>query len=150
MRHLVLLAAVAAVALQAPARAAAQTTTSAMAQAPAAPGSALPAAAQARADSLARAALAATSPRKRLFVDVRTEEEFQAGHLQGAINLPLGDLEQRWAELKPYRGRQIVLYCRSGHRAGLALDALKQHGMSNAVNGGGLESLKALLKPVGS
>ena len=146
MRHLVLLAALSAVALRAPAPAAGQTSTSAVQQ-PA--QSALPAAAQARSDSLARAALAATSPGKRLFVDVRTPEEFQAGHLPGAINLPVGDLEQRWTELKPYARRQVVLYCRSGHRAGLALDALKQHGMTNAVNGGGFESLRALLKPAG-
>ncbi|HEX9109169.1 MAG TPA: rhodanese-like domain-containing protein [Longimicrobiales bacterium] len=147
MRHLVLLAALAA-AVHAPVPAAAQESPPAAQQQPA--QNALPAAARARSDSLARAALAATAPGKRLYVDVRTPEEFAAGHLPGAINIPVADLEQRWTELKSYPQRQIVLYCRSGHRAGLALEAVKQHGIANAVNGGGLESLRALLKPVGS
>ena len=107
---------------------------------------ALPPAAQARSDSLTHAALVVTVARKRLFVDVRAPEEFQAGHLPGAINLPLADLERRWPELKAYPRRQIVLYCRSGHRAGVALETVKQHGIANAVNGGGLESLRRELQ----
>lgn len=103
-------------------------------------------AAQARSDSLARAALAATSPGKRVFVDVRTPEEFATGHLAGAINIPVADLEQRWPELKGYARRQIVLYCRSGHRAGVALDLLAKHGMHNVVNGGGYEALRQRLQ----
>lgn len=105
----------------------------------------LSAEAQARSDSLARAALAATKARRRVFVDVRTPEEFTAGHLPGAINLPLTDLERSWPQLQPYSRRQIVLYCRSGHRAGLALDVLKRHGFEHAVNGGGYEALRQRL-----
>ncbi len=104
-------------------------------------------AAQARADSLARAALAATTPARRVFVDVRTPEEFATGHFQGALNIPLNDLEQRWPELKAYARKQLVLYCRSGHRAGLALELVAKHGITNAVNGGGYESLRRLLEP---
>ncbi len=102
-------------------------------------------AAQARADSLARAALAATAPARRVFVDVRTPEEFAGGHLAGALNIPLNDLEQRWPELEAYGQKQLVLYCRSGHRAGLALELVAKHGIGNAVNGGGYESLRRLL-----
>ena len=54
---------------------------------------AIPAAAQARSDSLAHAALAATVARRRLFVDVRTPEEYADEHLPGALNLPLAELE---------------------------------------------------------
>ena len=103
------------------------------------------AAAPARSDSLARAALAATTPGRRVFVDVRTPEEFAGGHLRGAINIPLADLEQRWPELKAYARRQIILSCRSGHRAGLALEIVRGHGINNAVNGGGYDSLRRLL-----
>ena len=102
-------------------------------------------AAPARSDSLARAALSATTARRRVFVDVRTPAEFAGGHLPRAVNLPLADLEQRWPELKAYRRRQIVLYCRSGHRAQLALELVTTHGITNARNGGGYESLSGLL-----
>ncbi len=121
--------------------AAAQSPGQPAAQAPA------PAAMQARSDSLARAALAATVAGKRVFVDVRTPEEFAAGHLAGAVSIPLAELEQRWSELKAYDGRQIVLYCRAGVRAGMALQVATRHGIANAVNGGGYESLRKLLEP---
>jgi ArsR family transcriptional regulator len=43
-------------------------------------------------------------------LDVRPEEEFQLGHVPGAVNIPLGDLERRLAELDPKQ--EIVAYCR--------------------------------------
>ena len=43
-------------------------------------------------------------------VDVRPKEEYEAGHLRGAINVPLADIEQRLADLP--RGREVVAYCR--------------------------------------
>lgn len=102
------------------------------------------AAVAARADSAARraAATAAVAERPRIYVDVRTPEEFTAGHLAGAINIPLSEIEQRWAELKAYPDAQIVLYCRSGKRAGAALAIVTGHGITNASNGGGLEDLR--------
>jgi len=98
----------------------------------------------ARADSAARraAAAAAVAERPRVYVDVRTPEEFAAGHLPGAVNIPVSDLEQRWADLKAYPDKQIVLYCRSGQRAGVALAIVTKHGITNAINGGGLENLR--------
>lgn len=43
-------------------------------------------------------------------VDVRPKEEYEAGHLRGAINVPLADIEQRLTDLP--RGREVVAYCR--------------------------------------
>jgi rhodanese-related sulfurtransferase len=43
-------------------------------------------------------------------VDVRPPEEYSAGHLAGAINVPLADLEKNLASLPP--GREIIAYCR--------------------------------------
>jgi rhodanese-related sulfurtransferase len=60
-------------------------------------------------------------------VDVRTPEEFTAGHLPGAINLPVQDLERRMAELEG-KERPLVLYCRSGFRSGNAARMLKKAG----------------------
>lgn len=50
-------------------------------------------------------------------IDVRTPEEFQAGHIPGAINIPLQEFEQRFDELSAYKDREAVLYCESGMRA---------------------------------
>lgn len=50
-------------------------------------------------------------------IDVRSPEEFRAGHIPGAINIPLQEFEQRFDELSAYRNREAVLYCESGMRA---------------------------------
>ena len=60
-------------------------------------------------------------------VDVRTAEEFAAGHIEGAVNIPVQELERRMNELKPLE-RPLVLYCRSGNRSGRAASMLKKAG----------------------
>ncbi|HEX9107125.1 MAG TPA: rhodanese-like domain-containing protein, partial [Longimicrobiales bacterium] len=74
-----------------------------------------------------------------VYVDVRTPAEFAAGHVTGALNIPYDQMPQRWQELDSLRAKPVVLYCRSGHRAGIALEELKTHGFTSVVNGGGLE-----------
>jgi rhodanese-related sulfurtransferase len=56
-------------------------------------------------------------------VDVRTAEEFAAGHVPGAINIPLDQLPTRWQELASEN--EIVVYCLSGVRAAQAIDLLR-------------------------
>jgi phage shock protein E len=63
-------------------------------------------------------------------VDVRASFEFAAGHLPGAINVPVQQLDQRLAELEP-KDKPIVVYCRSGHRSQVAYDKLKAAGFTN-------------------
>lgn len=60
-------------------------------------------------------------------VDVRTPSEFAERHIDGALNVPLQVLESQSALLGPKDGA-IVLYCRSGHRSGLAVEQLKRKG----------------------
>jgi rhodanese-related sulfurtransferase len=55
-------------------------------------------------------------------VDVRPTEEYAAGHIAGAVSMPLGELERRLAELPP--GRQVVAYCR-GPYCVLAAEAVR-------------------------
>jgi rhodanese-related sulfurtransferase len=50
-------------------------------------------------------------------IDVRTPGEFQAGHVPGAINIPLQEFQQRVGELSAYRDKEVVLYCETGMRA---------------------------------
>lgn len=73
-------------------------------------------------------------------VDVRETGEFASGHFDGAINIPLGIVPLRIDEFKEMNG-PIVVYCRSGNRSGLAMNLLKQAGLSEVYNGGGLEDM---------
>jgi len=61
-------------------------------------------------------------------LDVRTPEEFAEGHVPGAINIPHTELASRIAELSESRDRDVVVYCKTGRRAALALDVLDKAG----------------------
>jgi rhodanese-related sulfurtransferase len=63
-------------------------------------------------------------------IDVREQEEWDAGHLAEAMLVPLGELEQRRHELDPVA--QAVIVCRSGRRSLVAADHLDQVGFSKA------------------
>lgn len=62
-----------------------------------------------------------------LVLDVRSPDEFAAGHIPGAVNIPHDQLEARAAGLAP-AGREVVVYCRSGRRSALAIEALEARG----------------------
>ncbi|MDD2608426.1 MAG: rhodanese-like domain-containing protein [Giesbergeria sp.] len=76
-----------------------------------------------------------------LLVDVRSPGEFAAGHLAGAINLPLDQLTQAAAHALPDQNQPLVVYCLSGARSGIAVQWLQQNGYAQAVNGGGISAL---------
>ena len=78
-------------------------------------------------------------------VDVRTPEEFTEDHFPNAINIPLEQVAQRINEFKEMP-KPIIAYCRSGNRSGIAVSILKQNGIADAVNGGGLVDLKQNMK----
>jgi phage shock protein E len=73
-------------------------------------------------------------------VDVRTPNEFGQGHYPGAINVPLNELPLRIHELKKMK-QPIVVYCLSGARSSAAVSILKQTGISEVYNGGGINDL---------
>ena len=74
-------------------------------------------------------------------IDVRTPEEFTEGHFPNAINIPLDQVAQRIEEFRKMK-KPIIAYCRSGNRSGVAVSILKQNGIAEAINGGGLDDLK--------
>jgi rhodanese-related sulfurtransferase len=61
-------------------------------------------------------------------LDVRTPEEYAAGHVPGAINVPHDQVEARLGELRKFQGQDVVVYCKSGRRAGMALSVLEKAG----------------------
>jgi phage shock protein E len=85
---------------------------------------------------------------KEVVIDVRTEQEFQAGHVAGALLIPHEQIKQKIAGMQIAKDDHVVLYCRSGRRSGIALDTLKSMGFSNVENYGSLEQAqKRLQKP---
>ncbi|MFP2957349.1 rhodanese-like domain-containing protein [Myxococcus sp. 1LA] len=66
-------------------------------------------------------------------VDVRTPEEFAAGHLPGAVNIPVEDLPHRFHELGSPE-KPLVIYCRSGARSIRAERLLKERGFQDVFN----------------
>ncbi len=78
-----------------------------------------------------------------LLIDVRTEDEFQASHIDGAINIEWDNFEALEAAIGTDKQRPVVLYCRSGNRSGKAINELKVRGYGNLYNATGLEALEA-------
>jgi rhodanese-related sulfurtransferase len=79
-------------------------------------------------------------------VDVRSQGEFQSGHLPGAIHIPLDEVPAKVKEIAALP-QPIILYCHSGHRSEIAADYLQQHGVEEAFNGGGIFQLMHFVPP---
>jgi rhodanese-related sulfurtransferase len=67
-------------------------------------------------------------PEGPIALDVRSPEEYLAGHIDGAINVPFDQIEANLDILNEYRERGLVVYCRTGHRAGIAETTLRESG----------------------
>nr|WP_188921256.1 rhodanese-like domain-containing protein [Shewanella saliphila] len=74
-------------------------------------------------------------------IDVRTAEEFAAGHIKGAINIPFDTIVPQLAKLNLSKDTEVVLYCRSGRRSSLAQASLIEQGYNNTYDAGGLNTL---------
>lgn len=68
-----------------------------------------------------------------VFLDVRTEDEHRLKAIPNTPVLPVQELEARIDELKKYKDKKIVVYCRSGNRSRKGTDILLKHGY-DAVN----------------
>ena len=77
-----------------------------------------------------------------VWIDVRTPEEYAAGHLENAKNIPHDQIGQQIAAHVPNKNTPINLYCRSGRRAEAAKQVLESMGYTNVQNRGGYEQLK--------
>jgi rhodanese-related sulfurtransferase len=66
-----------------------------------------------------------------MIIDIREEEEFMRGHIDGAKHISRGDLEQKIAEVAPEHATPIVVYCAVGNRGPLAAEKLHRMGYRN-------------------
>ena len=78
---------------------------------------------------------------KGVWIDVRSAEEFNAGHLQDAVNIPHDKIVEGVKAIGSDKDAPINLYCRSGRHAEAALTELKNAGYTNVTNRGGYEDL---------
>ena len=69
-----------------------------------------------------------------LILDVRSPEEYKEGHIPGAINIPHDQMGARLAEISSHKNKDIVLYCRSGRRVGIAADILRSAGFNKLLH----------------
>lgn len=79
--------------------------------------------------------------RSGIWIDVRTPEEFNKGHLKDAINITPETLAEKISSVAPNKNSEIHVYCRSGRRAENARKILVDLGYTNVSNQGGYEDL---------
>ncbi|WP_026957331.1 rhodanese-like domain-containing protein [Aliagarivorans taiwanensis] len=77
-----------------------------------------------------------------VLIDVRTLEEFQQGHLEGATLIPYQQIVAGAQQLGLKEDQAVVVYCRSGRRSGIAQQLLEQAGFNKVHNGGGLQEMQ--------
>ena len=73
-----------------------------------------------------------------IILDVRTQEEYDEGHIPGAILIPNTEIEARAEEELPDKDQLILVYCRSGRRSKLAAEILVELGYTNIREFGGI------------
>ncbi|GAB3505884.1 rhodanese-like domain-containing protein [Emticicia fontis] len=76
-------------------------------------------------------------------VDVRSPGEFSSGTVKGAINIPLDKVSSQLSKFKDKKN--IVVFCQSGNRSGMAKNILEQSGFQNVINGGTWYSVNQLV-----
>jgi len=79
-----------------------------------------------------------------VWIDVRTPEEFAAGHIEGATRIPWDGIEKGVAQLGLEKDTPVYLYCGAGGRAGKAKERLDAMGFTAVTNAGGLEDARKI------
>ena len=78
--------------------------------------------------------LLSAKPNSLLILDVRSDHEFDRGHIPGAIHIPQKQLGSRLKELEGWRDKSVVVYCESGYRANIAASLLEDEGFSQVYH----------------
>lgn len=73
-----------------------------------------------------------------VLLDVREQDEFAEGHIEGAILIPYGSIDTRAESELPDKEQTILVYCRSGRRSAIAAEALVSLGYTDVRDFGGI------------
>jgi len=78
-----------------------------------------------------------------IYIDVRTKGEYENGHKESAINFDIQNIMQgKFPDIS--KDEEVVLYCQSGSRSGMAKTLMEQNGFTNVINGGSLADVSQL------
>lgn len=69
-----------------------------------------------------------------LLLDVREDREYEEGHIKDARHIPLGQINDRVGEIEKYKTKNVVAYCRTGHRSANACARLRKLGFESVYN----------------
>lgn len=79
---------------------------------------------------------------KVLIIDVRSPEEYKAGHIQNAININIDNFQERIGEIKDLKEFPIITYCNSGKKSGQAAEILVKDGFKDVTNAEGVKKFE--------
>ena len=78
------------------------------------------------------------SVEEHIILDTREQDEFDEGHIPGAILIPYTEIENKAEEMLPDKDQLILIYCRSGRRSKIASESLVKLGYTNVKEFGGI------------
>ena len=78
------------------------------------------------------------SGEEHIILDTREQDEFDSGHIPGAILIPYTEIENKAEEMLPDKDKLILVYCRSGRRSKIAAESLAKLGYTNIKEFGGI------------
>ena len=78
------------------------------------------------------------SGEEHIILDTREQDEFDEGHIPGAILIPYTEIENKAEEMLPDKDKLILVYCRSGRRSKIAAESLAKFGYTNVKEFGGI------------
>lgn len=79
---------------------------------------------------------------KVLIIDVRSPEEYKAGHIQNAININIEGFEENLGQIEDLKEFPIIVYCNSGKKSGQAAEILVSNGFKDVTNADGVKSFE--------
>jgi len=78
------------------------------------------------------------SSEEHIVLDTREQDEFDEGHIPGAILIPYTEIEKKAEEVLPHKDKIILVYCRSGRRSKIAAETLSKLGYTSVKEFGGI------------
>ena len=85
-----------------------------------------------------------------MIVDVRSPEEYAAGHINFAINMPIDTFKDNVSRIEDWKDKDVIVYCNSGKKSGEAADILVSNGFTKVYNGEGVKKFEYDLKTFGN
>ena len=85
-------------------------------------------------------------PDNAVLLDVRQVDEFNAGHIDGAVLVPHDTIVANVGAIVPDKNTPVYVYCRSGRRSAIAFEAMKKLGYTNLTDLGGMDEAKRRLR----